>query len=216
MLIDVPVGPTAKVRDPAFAEALVGTLRAVGDALGLDVVPVVTDGTQPIGRGIGPALEAADVVAVLRGDPDAPDDLRAKALDLAARVLAFDPDLDEVAATVEARRLLVSGAAWHKLRASCEAQGRFEPPTATAPHRRPLCCERAGFVVEIDNRRLARLAKFAGAPEDPLAGLVLHVRLGDRVEPGTPLLTVHAESRGELEYALAFAGTESDIFRVHE
>lgn len=214
VLIDVPVGPTAKVRDPSFAESLVATLRAVGEAMGLDVVPVVTDGTQPIGRGVGPALEAADVLSVLRGDADAPEDLRAKALDLAARVLAFDPGSDAAEATAEARRLLDGGAAWRKLQAICEAQGRFEPPAAVAPHRRPLLAARSGRVTEIDNRRLARIAKLAGAPEDPLAGLVLHVRVGDVVEPGAPLLTVHAESRGELEYALAYAGAESEIFAV--
>ncbi|MCP6757153.1 thymidine phosphorylase, partial [Klebsiella pneumoniae] len=56
----------------------------------------------------------------------------------------------------------------------------------------------------MDNRRLARIAKLAGAPRAPAAGLDLHVRLNERVETGQPLFTLHAETPGELAYALAF------------
>jgi thymidine phosphorylase len=66
----------------------------------------------------------------------------------------------------------------------------------------------------MDNRRIGRLAKLAGAPEDKAAGLELHVRLGDRVQSGSPLCTVHAEAEGELAYAMAYASANPDIFRI--
>jgi thymidine phosphorylase len=69
-------------------------------------------------------------------------------------------------------------------------------------------------VARIDNRRLARVAKLAGAPRDPAAGLVLHVRLGDAIQPGQPLFTVHAEAAGELDYALRYASSLGDIVSV--
>jgi thymidine phosphorylase len=62
----------------------------------------------------------------------------------------------------------------------------------------------AGFVHAIDSRRLARVAKLLGAPADAAAGLELHVRLGDRVETGAPLFSLHAQTRGEMNYAKAY------------
>ena len=71
-------------------------------------------------------------------------------------------------------------------------------------------------VTRIDNRRLARVAKLAGAPRDPAAGLILHVRLGEVVEPGQPLFTVHAQAAGELAYALTYASAQGEIIAVEE
>ena len=59
-----------------------------------------------------------------------------------------------------------------------------------------------------------RIAKFAGAPSDPAAGLELHVRVGEAVQARAALFTVHAESQGALEYALAYAQREQDVIRL--
>ena len=72
VVIDIPVGPTAKVRSAEAARRLGDRLVRVGDAVGLVVDIMPGDGTQPIGRGIGPALEARDVLAVLQNDAEAP------------------------------------------------------------------------------------------------------------------------------------------------
>ncbi len=74
--------------------------------------------------------------------------------------------------------------------------------------------QRSGRVLEIDNRRIARVAKLAGAPKAPAAGLVLEARVGDLVERGQPLYMIHAEAPGELQYALAYARSQTDIVRV--
>jgi thymidine phosphorylase len=85
-----------------------------------------------------------------------------------------------------------------------------------APYTRVVSASRNGLLIHIDNRRLAKVAKLAGAPEDAAAGLELHVRLGDRVDLDQPLYTVHAESPGELAYALAFARANPDIVGLVE
>jgi thymidine phosphorylase len=85
-----------------------------------------------------------------------------------------------------------------------------------APFTRPFNASRAGRVVRIDNRRLARVAKLAGAPRDPSAGLVLQARVGARIELGQPLFTVHAEAIGELDYALAYARAAGEIIMLEE
>jgi thymidine phosphorylase len=88
VLLDLPVGPTAKIRSVGAAEQLGVKLTEVGAAIGLNVRLHVSDGRQPVGRGIGPALEARDVLAVLTRSPAAPLDLRERALDLAGLLRA--------------------------------------------------------------------------------------------------------------------------------
>ena len=74
----------------------------------------------------------------------------------------------------------------------------------------------AGRLTRIDNRWLARAAKLAGAPLAAAAGVEVHVRLGDRVEVGQPLFTLHAQAAGELAYALQYVTSRPPIFEVSE
>lgn len=214
VLLDLPVGPTAKIRSLEDAELLAGQLRDVGGAMGLLVLPLVTDGAQPVGRGIGPALEARDVLAVLRCEARAPADLRDRALLLAGHLLELSGTVPVGCGMAEARAILDDGRAWRKFEAIARAQGGLrEPPVAA--FQRPVPAQGRGRVAGIDNRRLARVAKLAGAPADVEAGIELHVRLGQPVEAGDPLFTVHATSAGELEYALGHARGD-DIIRLEE
>lgn len=202
-VIDVPVGPTAKVRTEADFRCLESMLVQVAAVFDLRLKVMRTVGTQPVGHGIGPALEAHDVLAVLRGAPGAPADLRQRALALAGALLEFCQPSLAGRGLAEATRLLDSGAAWTRFQAICEAQGGLrEPPVA--PWRHVVAAEAEGRVQAIDSRLLARVAKLAGAPASPAAGLELHVRLGDVVRIGQPLITVHADAPGELAYALQY------------
>ncbi len=214
-LIDLPVGPTAKVRSEQAAHILGARLVAVGQALGIRVQTIVTDGSQPIGRGIGPALEARDVLAVLQNLPDAPDDLRQRALLLAGTVLEMGGKAPAGKGRAMAHAVLTSGLAWQKFQAICEAQGGMRvPPVAAYTH--VITAAASGRVAAIDNRRLARAAKLAGAPKAPAAGITLHVALAAPVEQGQPLLTIHAESPGELAYAKTYAQAEQDMILISE
>jgi thymidine phosphorylase len=204
-LIDVPVGATAKVRSVVGANALASRLTAVGNTLGLAVKVVQTDGSQPVGRGIGPALEARDLLSVLRGEAHAPRDLADRAISLAGHILEMGGKAQPGAGENAARDLLANGAALRKLEAICRAQGGMRAPP-TAPHRQPFVAATAGRIAAMDNRKLARIAKLAGAPRAPAAGLDLHVHLDDVVEHGQPLFTLHAESPGELTYAMEYGG----------
>jgi thymidine phosphorylase len=112
-----------------------------------------------------------------------------------------------------AEQILDSGKAWAKFLAICEAQGGFREPRL-APLTRKVVSQHTGDCVAVDNRRIAQVAKLAGAPQSCVAGVDLHVRLGQRVERGAPLYTIHAEAPGELEYALTFANNHPDILRV--
>jgi len=210
VVIDMPVGPTAKVRGSDAAGALSARLHAVGAALGLKLRIEQTDGSQPVGRGIGPALEARDVLAVLQGHRDSPQDLRERAIRLAGAVLELAGAATSGAGGDVAAAALNDGRAWRKFQAICEAQGGMrEIPRSVVSH--VVTARVPATISGFDNRRLSRLAKLAGAPASPAAGLDLHVRAGDRVAKGQPLFTLHAEAPGELDYALDYLAKQSDI-----
>jgi thymidine phosphorylase len=209
LVLDLPVGDTAKVRDPDDARRLADRLCRTAAAFGIDARAELTDGSQPVGRGIGPALEARDVLAVLARADDAPTDLRDRAVRLAGTLLEMAGATGPGEGADRARATLDSGAAERKFFAICEAQGgRRSPPQSQ--RRYVVEATAGGRVTAFDNRALARVAKLAGAPGAPAAGVELHVHLDDRVEAGQPLYTIHAETRGELDYAREFAGPESD------
>ncbi len=215
VVIDVPVGPTAKVRSVHAAARLAAQFYTVAEQLGLSLRVVTTDGSQPVGRGIGPALEARDVLAVLRGTPDAPADLRDRALLLAGELLEFTGGARAGEGRAFAATILASGRALAKFETICEAQGgRRIPPQPS--HTEVVMCTRPGVVVEIDNRRLARIAKLAGAPRAPAAGVDLHVKIGARVSVGQPLFTVHAQAPGELAYSLDFLRRQPAPIRTED
>jgi thymidine phosphorylase len=116
-----------------------------------------TDGSQPIGRGIGPALEAMDVLSVLRNEMEAPKDLRNKALLLAASIIDMVHGTKsglqlakEILSSGEDRSSLMQGPKWFR-----------EPEFAL--YKEDIKAEKSGVVTEIDNRRLAKIAKLAGA-----------------------------------------------------
>lgn len=203
LVIDLPVGPSAKIRSAGDAETLSRTLLDVARRFGVHVRVLKTNGAHPVGRGIGPALEARDVLQVLRNEAEAPDDLRAKAVTLAGALLELAGMAAEGGGEGLAERTLASGRAWKKFQAICAAQGGMaEPPSAR--HRQTVHAQTSGRVNAFDNRLLSRAAILAGAPEEKAAGLDLHVRAGDMVEEGQPLLTLHSQSVGELAQALAF------------
>jgi thymidine phosphorylase len=210
VVLDLPVGPTAKVRSHAAAAALSVSLRDAAAAFGLVTRVLVTDGTQPVGHGIGPALEAHDVLAVLQGREDAPADLRRRAVALAGALLELAGAAKDGDGEALAARVLADGSAWAKFQRICEAQGGMRHPPR-ASFIRPVLAPAGGRVRLIDNRRLARVAKLAGAPADKAAGVELHARPGELVARGAPLFTVHAENAGELDYALAYVGANPDI-----
>lgn len=213
VVLDIPVGPTAKVRSAAAADRLAATLSAVAARFGVVTCCVQTDGTQPVGRSIGPALEARDVIAVLTGVADAPSDLRDRACTLAGVVLELGAAAPKGEGRELADRTLANGSAWQKFQRICHAQGGMRtPPTARLTH--PIVATHSGRVTHIDNRRIARLAKLAGAPDAPAAGMVLHVGLGDEIIAGQPLLTLHAQSQGEMAYALTYAAANRDILAI--
>lgn len=214
-LIDIPIGTTAKIRSQEYAEELSQQLILTGQHLGLVVKTVFSDGNQPVGRGIGPALEAHDILQVLQGHPDAPTDLIDRSLTLSGHLLEMGNAATTGNGYSLAKSLLDSGKAWEKFQAICAAQGGMRIP-GKAPYTHEIKAPHSGIVTYINNRFIAKLAKLAGAPAAVTAGLYFCVKLGQKVDKGYTIFTLHAESKGELHYALEFLKSHPDAVRIEE
>jgi len=212
VLIDVPVGPTAKVRSQGAADHLAMLFNAVAERIGLRVEVDATHANGPVGFGIGPRLEALDVLAVLRHEASAPADLREKSLYIAARLLEMTGAAQPNTGYRAAERTLDSGLAMERFERIVAAQGKKELPSAA----RSICEVRAlsdGRINEIDCWEIARVAKRAGAPANVAAGVRMLRALGDVVAKGDPLAEIHAGTPEQLGFARAYAESHPEIIK---
>lgn len=209
LLIDLPVGPAAKLQTAMEAMRLRKLFEFVGDHFGIAVEVITTDGRQPIGNGIGPVLEAHDVMAVLSNAPDAPSDLREKSLRLAAHLLEYDPEFRGGGGYIRARQLLESGAALKQMQKIIDAQGVSGCRTDLGTLAIDIPSPREGVIEAIDCLRLNRLARTAGAPIDKGAGIKVFKKIGDHVEKGEPLYRIFAYAQSEFDLATAASRVDS-------
>jgi thymidine phosphorylase len=210
-LLDIPVGSTSKVRSTDEAHRLAGLFRAVAKEIDLALDVVVTEARGPIGWGIGPRLEAVDVLAVLRREAAAPIDLREKSLFLAARVLEMVGAFPTGAGYRAAQQALDGGKAEQAFQRIVAAQGERDlPPQAPCLH--TIESPADGRIRDIDCWEIARVAKQAGAPANHAAGVRLLRTVGDVVAKGEPLFEIHAQSSTQLEFGRTYAEAHSGIF----
>ncbi|MCU4751313.1 AMP phosphorylase [Halobacteria archaeon AArc-curdl1] len=203
VVIDIPYGEGAKVESLVAARELADDFKRVGVYLEMDIACAITHGTDPVGRGVGPVLEARDVLAVLEGAEDAPESLRVKSVRLA------DMLLEHCGVDASAADILNSGRALERFRRIITAQNGdpsvessdLEPGTESATVR----ASRAGIATRVDNRQLCDLARRAGAPLDVCAGLVIHQTVGNEIALEEPLYTIYAETTTKLEEAKTLA-----------
>ncbi len=203
ILIDIPVGKCAKVTSPVYANQLKKLFEYVAGKMGMFVDVIISDGSQPIGRGIGPVLEAIDVLKVLRNEKDAPEDLKKKSVELAGRIIEFDPGVKGGEGRKIAEEILLSGKAFEKMERIINAQGRRKMKEL-GPLKRDILSYKNGKIVEIKNQQMAKCAKLAGAPEDSAAGVLLLKKVGDKVKKGEPLFTIYAEQEADLGFAIEY------------
>lgn len=203
LLLDIPVGPHAKVTNMRDAIQLRKLFEYVASHTGLQMEVIITDGTQPIGKGIGPVLEARDVMQVLSNDPKAPSDLREKSLQLAGRILEFHPDVRGGSGYHLARDILESGRALEKMNRIIERQGKKET-MRVAELMIAVKSNHSGVIKSIDNLTIARIAHMAGAPLNAGAGIDLNRKLGDKVRKGETLYQVYTSFQANWEFVQQF------------
>ncbi|MBQ8785415.1 MAG: thymidine phosphorylase [Alphaproteobacteria bacterium] len=199
LLIDIPVGSRAKIKTSQEAMHLRKLIEYVSDMIGLNVDITITDGSEPIGNGIGAALEARDVMKVLKNKEDAPDDLKEKALFMAGRILEFDPKLRGGQGYLVAKEMLKSGKAFDSFEQILKKQGKKEP-TQLGHLTRDIVADKAGKIARINTSLIGRIAVLAGAGQYAGAGIDLFHKVGDNVAVGDILYRIYSCNQNDFAF----------------
>lgn len=204
VLLDIPYGKGAKVTH-AEAEKLAKKFSQLAKNFGLKLKIILTDGSQPIGNGIGPVLEARDVIAVLARQEKRPLDLEKKSIRLSALLLELTRKAKPGQGLALAKQLLNSGKAYKKFKEIIEAQGgsleNLDRKLAFAKYKTEIEAKKQGKISAIGNKAISAIARAAGCPADKSAGLYLHKHVNAVVKKGETLLTIYAQTREKLGYA---------------
>lgn len=206
VLIDIPYGKSAKV-DKTRGIALKKRFEYFGKKFGLNIKCILTNGEQPIGRGIGPFLEISDVIKILKRDKTAPKDLEDKAIFLAGEIFELCGKSKKGKGPLLAKEILNSGRAYTKFKEIITAQrGKVPTPEEISKKlgkfRKNIVADKSGKIKELDNKKLNSIGHIAGSPMDKGAGIYLNVHLNDKVKDGKVLMTIYADSEARLKNAL--------------
>ncbi len=205
IVIDLPYGKSAKV-SKRKALHLKKRFEKLGTDFNLKLKCVLTDGSQPIGNGVGPVLEMRDILSIFRQDPKRSLDLEKKSLLLAGLLLELTDKAEKGKGEALARKILKSGKAFKKFQEIIKAQGGnlSDSKLSLSPISQEIKSKKAGKVTEIDNKKINFLARVLGSPTDKTAGIYLHKHVGEKVRRKETILTFYAESKEELKEALGF------------
>jgi len=210
-VLDVKTGSGAFMKNEQDAVFLAELMVETGERMGKQVVALITDMDQPLGNMIGNALEVVEVVEVLRGA--GPEDLRELCLELSGWML----HLGGVAKTVshgkkQSAKVISSGKALEKFRQMVELQGgdaRVIDDAKKLPqaqHLTQVKSANAGYLTLMQCEQIGTACVILGGGRerkedsvDPAVGIVLHKKVGDRVDVGEPLATIYynAESKAQ-------------------
>lgn len=202
VLIDIPYGKNAKVDKPR-ALKLKKKFLSVGKHFKLKMEVVLTDGSQPIGNGIGPVLEMQDVIRVLKRE-NSPKDLENKCIMLAGKILEMVDRAKKGKGEELARETLYSGKAFKKFDEIISEQGKKYIDLKTAKFSASIKAECSGKIKSIDNKAINLLGRILGCPIDKASGIYLHKHNGDSVKKGEVMLTLYSESDKKLKESIKF------------
>ena len=210
VVVDIPTGVGAKIATVNQAEQLAMDFIELGGRLDMVIECVISEGGQPIGRAVGPALEAREALVALMGK--GPQDLVDKATGLAGALFEMVGESD---GQDFAKDILSSGKALEKLREIIGAQGGdpdINPEDLEISNNwLEIEAELDGRVLWINNRAIARIARETGAPGDKGAGILLHAKTGDQVSKGDPLLRIYGDSEQKLANAEKMCRAEEPL-----
>lgn len=211
VIIDIPCGKSAKFT-PKEGEILGKKFSSLGKKVGLKIKTVITDGSEPIGNGIGPVLEMRDVISVLKQEEHRPLDLEKKSLFLSAMLLELTGKAEKGKGIKLAGKLLKSKAAWNKFKEIIKTQhGDVNKKLNPSKFKYDIKAKKNGKVIEIDNKKINAVARAAGCPADKSAGIYLSVHCGRNVKKNDTILAIYAETMEELNYAKKLFGKLNPI-----
>ncbi|MFA5134289.1 MAG: AMP phosphorylase [Patescibacteria group bacterium] len=206
LVVDLPYGPHVKVTTKEQAIGVKKDFEYVAKRFGIKINVVLTETMEPVGRGIGPALEARDVLRVLQQKDYRPSDLQKKSVRLAGKLLELTGKAKPGQGHMLAAEALSSGKAWKKMQQIIKEQGGnpnvdSEDVTMAASRCRQHAAF-SGIVVDVDDEMIDQVARILGAPHEKLAGIYINKHLGQTVRKGERLFTLYGQSDDRISLAL--------------
>lgn len=206
LVIDLPYGPTTKVPNLKIAKKIEKKFLYLAKRFGIKLKVIMTHALEPTGRGVGPALEARDVVRVLQQDEFRPLDLEKKSIKLAGHLLELAGEVKRGQGKKVANDILESGRAWEKMKNIIRAQGGRSPKKAQdlvlGAYKKHLHARDSGRVTHVDNKAIVDICRSLGTPFDKKAGIYMNKRYGEEVEKADRTFTLYSESEDKLEMAV--------------
>ena len=217
LVIDMPVGKTTKIPDMETAKDLEKKFKYLAGKFKIKIKVIMTKTEDPVGRGVGPALEARDVLRVLQQKDNYPADLANKAIHLAGELLELCGKAKKGEGATMAWKTLESGKAWAKMQDIIKAQGgnpNVQPDDIViGACKKYFNAEKSGKITFTDNKMINVIARILGAPADKLAGVYLNKEFNDKVKKGERLFTLYARSKDRIKLANK-ALEKGEIFRI--
>ncbi len=206
ILIDIPYGEGAKV-DKKGALKIKRKFLYLGKYFHKKIKCVLTDGSQPIGNGIGPALELRDIIKILDPEQTGPKDLEEKSILLSSEILEMTGKAKKGHGKEMAKEILSSGKAFEKFKEIIKAQGGNLRKLKEASFTHDILAKKSGKISQIENKKINSLARTAGCPMDKFSGIYLYVLKGQKIKKGQKILTIFAESKSRLNSAVRYYGS---------
>ena len=203
VLIDIPYGKSAKV-SKTEALSLKKKFEKIARGFKIKIKCVLTDGSHPIGKGIGPVLEIKDVVSVLKQETERPLDLEQKSLMLSGLILEMTGKAKKGKGLDFAKKILQSGKAFSKFKEIIKAQGGHLNSLRLGKFSHDIESEKSGKILEIGNKKINFLARVLGCPVDKGAGIYLYKNKNDKIKKREKIMTFYSDSEEKLEEALKF------------
>jgi AMP phosphorylase len=217
LVIDVPVGESCKIPNMRVAKEIEKKFVQLGKKFGMKVRVVITPAREPVGRGIGPALEARDVLRVLQQHKFRPLDLENKSCKLAGALLELKGECATGKGFDLAKEQIKSGAAWKKLNQIIIAQGGKadwnSEEVLQEVNRYEIHALKSGRINFVDNKAINEVCMNLGAPIDKYAGIHIHVNYGQKIKKGDKLFTMYAASAERLKLG-TLAAAKNIIFHI--
>ncbi|MBU0671271.1 AMP phosphorylase [Patescibacteria group bacterium] len=205
LVIDMPVGPTTKIPNVKLAWDVERKFLYLGKRFGMKIKVKMVEAREPVGRGIGPALEARDALRVLQRHKLRPMDLEKKSILLAGELFELCGKSKIGQGRKLAQEILNSGKAWNKMKRIIELQGgnpNVKPDDVTlGAIKKRYFAKRKGRIHLVNDKAVDDIARLLGAPVEKLAGIHIHKRIGDNVVKGDPIYTFYTQSKERMVLA---------------
>jgi len=204
LVMDLPTGYGTKIEDIGTAQALGRDFAELGRRLGIRVESGITFGAHPVGHAVGPSLEAQEALTTLINPREGPSSLVEKSCELSGILLEMAGKALRGQGREMAKQLLYKGQAIEKFREIIEVQGGNKD---IQPEDIPIgeySCEilspSSGWIVQIDNSKIAEIARTAGCPKDKGAGIYF-LKKKDAVKRGESIIRIYSSSESRLSAA---------------